>query len=195
MNTLNTTVMVFSDNYLVLTLDVTNKTGLLQDAVLAFKVFNGTNFTDYNGSLPVRNFNMSAANATLSMTNGTIANNIINGFEAKEGNYTISATVDGQSVTYNGVASIGKGIIEVNETEQQLREIVLTSKKKLIERKVDRLVFNVENSIAANGSNLKFVKQLGFKDVVCHLYFYLYLTALAGKIGGGYFFIIKIVFN
>ena len=35
----------------------------------------------------------------------------------------------------------------------------------------------------------------GFKDVVCHLYFYLYLTALAGKIGGGYFFIIKIVFN
>ena len=65
--------------------------------------------------LPVRIFNMSAANATLSMTNGTIDNNIINGFEAKEGNYTISATVDGQSVTYNGSASLEKGIIDVKD--------------------------------------------------------------------------------
>ena len=29
----------------------------------------------------------------------------------KEGNYTISATVDGQSVTYNGSASLGKELL------------------------------------------------------------------------------------
>ena len=57
-----TLVNMTPDTWLVLTLDVTNNTGLLQDAVLAFKVFNGTNLTDYNGSLPLRNFNMSMVN-------------------------------------------------------------------------------------------------------------------------------------
>ena len=143
------------DNYLVLTLDVTNKTGLLQDAVLAFKVFNGTNFTDYNGSLPVRNFNMSAANATLSMTNGTIANNIINGFEAKEGNYTISATVDGQSVTYNGVASIGKGIIEVNDVVADYGDVVIANAT-LMDAK-DNPLANVNVTLKVNGKTYTLV--------------------------------------
>ena len=115
------------DNYLVLTLDVTNKPGLLQDAVLAFKVFNGTNLTDYVGSLPVRDFNMSAANVTLSVANGTINNGIVNGFEAKEGNYTISATVDGQTVIYNGTASLGKGIINVTDISLDYGEVVMVN--------------------------------------------------------------------
>ena len=115
------------DNYLVLTLDVTNKPGLLQDAVLTFKVFNGTNLTDYVGSLPVCDFNMSAANATLSVVNGTINNSIVNGFEAKEGNYTISATVDGQTVIYNGTASLGKGIINVTDSSLDYGEVVMVN--------------------------------------------------------------------
>nr|WP_301867809.1 Ig-like domain repeat protein [Methanobrevibacter smithii] len=115
------------DNYLVLTLDVTNKPGLLQDVVLTFKVFNGTNLTDYVGSLPVRDFNMSAANATLSVANGTINNGIVNGFEAKEGNYTISATVDGQTVIYNGTASLGKGIINVTDISLDYGEVVMVN--------------------------------------------------------------------
>ena len=112
-STNKTLVNMTPENWLVLTLDVTNKPGLLQDAVLAFKVFNGTNLTDYVGSLPVRDFNMSAANATLSV--------------AKEGNYTISATVDGQTVIYNGTASLGKGIINVTDSSLDYGEVVMVN--------------------------------------------------------------------
>ena len=45
------------------------------------------------------------------------------------------------------------GIIKITENKQQLQEVVITSKKKLIERKVDRLIFNVENSISASGGD------------------------------------------
>ena len=45
------------------------------------------------------------------------------------------------------------GVINITERNQQLEEIVIVSKKKLIERKVDRLVFNVENSISASGGD------------------------------------------
>lgn len=44
------------------------------------------------------------------------------------------------------------GIIRV-ESLQGLQEVIVTSKKKLIERKVDRLVFNVENYISATGGD------------------------------------------
>jgi hypothetical protein len=45
------------------------------------------------------------------------------------------------------------GIIQITENPQQLKEVVVNSKKKLIERKVDRLIFNVENSISASGGD------------------------------------------
>ena len=45
------------------------------------------------------------------------------------------------------------GIINITEKTQQLQEVVITSKKKLIDRKVDRLIFNVENSISASGGD------------------------------------------
>lgn len=44
------------------------------------------------------------------------------------------------------------GIIKINTTKS-LQEVVVTLDKKLIERKVDRLVFNVENSISASGGD------------------------------------------
>jgi hypothetical protein len=37
--------------------------------------------------------------------------------------------------------------------EKQIQEVEITAKKKLIERKIDRLVFNVENSISASGGD------------------------------------------
>ena len=37
--------------------------------------------------------------------------------------------------------------------ETQIQEVEILAKKKLIERKVDRLVFNVENSISATGGD------------------------------------------
>ncbi|OUD36895.1 carboxypeptidase-like regulatory domain-containing protein, partial [Flavobacterium psychrophilum] len=45
------------------------------------------------------------------------------------------------------------GVIQIIETQQQLEEVIIASKKKLIERKVDRLIFNVENSISASGGD------------------------------------------
>ena len=57
-----------------------------------------------------------------------------------------------QKISVNQDTNIG--IINITEKEQQLQEVVITSKKKLLERKVDRLIFNVENSISASGSAL-----------------------------------------
>ncbi|MDO5616292.1 MAG: TonB-dependent receptor, partial [Cruoricaptor ignavus] len=37
--------------------------------------------------------------------------------------------------------------------EKQIQEVEIKAKKKLIERKVDRLVYNVENSVAAQGGD------------------------------------------
>lgn len=48
--------------------------------------------------------------------------------------------------------NIDLGIIEVNNSKK-LEEISIVKTKKLIERKVDRLVFNVENSISASGGD------------------------------------------
>jgi hypothetical protein len=53
----------------------------------------------------------------------------------------------------NIIHDLNIGIIAITENEQHLAEVVVMSKKKLIERKVDRLVFNVENSIAATGGD------------------------------------------
>jgi hypothetical protein len=53
----------------------------------------------------------------------------------------------------NPIQNLDLGIIQVTENKQQLQEVIIATKKKLIERKVDRLVFNVENSISANGGD------------------------------------------
>ena len=45
------------------------------------------------------------------------------------------------------------GVIQVVVNQQQLQKVLITSKKKLIDRKVDRLVFNVENSISSAGGD------------------------------------------
>lgn len=45
------------------------------------------------------------------------------------------------------------GIIRIVEKPHQIQEVVITSKRQLIERKVDRLIFNIENSISASGGD------------------------------------------
>jgi len=45
------------------------------------------------------------------------------------------------------------GTIVLEEEQQQLQEVVITARKKLIQQKVDRLVFNVENTVAGTGGN------------------------------------------
>ncbi|SHG00486.1 outer membrane beta-barrel family protein [Chryseobacterium vrystaatense] len=48
--------------------------------------------------------------------------------------------------------NIDLGKIKIERTKN-IKEIVLDGKKKLIERKIDRLIFNVENSISATGGD------------------------------------------
>ncbi|OSY88465.1 hypothetical protein WH52_06845 [Tenacibaculum holothuriorum] len=43
------------------------------------------------------------------------------------------------------------GTIVLEEEGQQLKEVVITARKKFIQQKVDRLVFNVENTVAGTG--------------------------------------------
>lgn len=45
------------------------------------------------------------------------------------------------------------GTIKVFKNKEQLKEVVINKQKKLIEKKIDRLVFNVENSIVGSGGD------------------------------------------
>lgn len=74
----------------------------------------------------------------------------------KKGNYLLQVRQIGKTL-YHKVLKLDKntdlGIIKV-ASFQGLQEVTITSKKKLLERKVDRLVFNVENYISATGGDV-----------------------------------------
>lgn len=102
------------------------------------------------------------ANVFLTDTNNQIITGTITddyGFfnlSAIEGNYTLTISFIGYedwSKTILLKSNQDIGVIILNEDSSKLDEVVVTARKKLIERKVDRLVFNVENSIAATGGN------------------------------------------
>lgn len=55
--------------------------------------------------------------------------------------------------------NINLGLINITSKEIDLKEVVINSKKPLIEQKIDRMVFNVSNSISAsNGDGLSAIK-------------------------------------
>lgn len=55
--------------------------------------------------------------------------------------------------------NLNLGSIAINSQEVDLKEVVVNSKKPLIEQKIDRMVFNVSNSISAsNGDGLSAIK-------------------------------------
>ena len=64
----------------------------------------------------------------------------------KEGAQLYSQQLDLQN-------DINLGIIKIIEKQQTIQEVKINGKRKLIERKIDRLVYNVENSIAATGGD------------------------------------------
>ncbi|MBE6511041.1 MAG: hypothetical protein E7Z74_07245 [Methanobrevibacter millerae] len=125
--------IVNPENYLVLTLNATNKTGLVQDITLAFKVSDGENVTDYNGTLRPRDYVMSATNGTLAAENGTIDNAVVTAFEGTENQgYYVEATVDGQTVNLTveepltlGNATILAEDIELAYNQTQINVTVL----------------------------------------------------------------------
>lgn len=56
-----------------------------------------------------------------------------------------------QNIKLNQNKNLGK--ITVSENNQELQQVIIISKKKLLERKSDRLIFNVENSISSTGGD------------------------------------------
>ncbi len=74
----------------------------------------------------------------------------------KKGSYTLTISFMGyedwtQEVTLNENKDFGNIIL--SKSKNKLNEVVITASKPLVERKVDRLVFNVENSISATGGD------------------------------------------
>lgn len=79
---------------------------------------------------------------------------------AEAGTYTLHIRQFGEEL-YKQVLSLDKntdlGIIEINES-QLLEAVVVEGRKKIIERKADRLVFHVENAATAGGNALDVLK-------------------------------------
>src|SRR5690554_5178846 len=75
---------------------------------------------------------------------------------AKQGDYTLQVTYVGQILYSKNLSvaekSINLGVIEIVNA-QELDDVVIVAEKKLIERKIDRLVFNVENSSKASAGD------------------------------------------
>lgn len=74
----------------------------------------------------------------------------------EDGEYLFEIIKDGvktnsEKITVKGTHRKDLQIKEAPVTEQKIEGVTVTAKKKLFERKVDRLVFNVENSVASQG--------------------------------------------
>lgn len=74
----------------------------------------------------------------------------------ENGDYLLEIIKDGvktssEKITVNGNHRKDIQIKETPVVEQKIEGVSITAKKKLFERKVDRLVFNVENSVASQG--------------------------------------------
>ena len=72
----------------------------------------------------------------------------------ENGNYTIRLIQDGaemlsSDITVNG--DVKKDFSIDKKQEKQIEGVTLTARKKMIERKADRLIFNVSNSVASQG--------------------------------------------
>lgn len=72
----------------------------------------------------------------------------------ENGNYTIRLIQDGtemlsSDITVNG--DMKKDFSIDKKQEKQIEGVTLTARKKMIERKADRLIFNVSNSVASQG--------------------------------------------
>ncbi len=80
----------------------------------------------------------------------------------KKGSYTLTISFMGyedwtQEVTLNENKDFGN--IMLSKSKNKLNEVVVAARKPLVERKVDRLVFNVENSIISKGTVWEVLKK------------------------------------
>ncbi len=106
---------------------------------------------------PVEFANVVLMNKNDDIISGTITND--QGFfklNVSKDNYILKISVLGykdwnQEVNLN--KDINLGIITISESENELGEVTITSKMPTVKRKVDRLVFNIKNSIVSTGGD------------------------------------------
>jgi len=73
---------------------------------------------------------------------------------SENGNYTIKLIQDGIEISSKDIiinGEVKQDFSVEKRKEKQIEGVTLTARKKLIERKADRLVFNVSNSVASQG--------------------------------------------
>lgn len=77
----------------------------------------------------------------------------------KDGDYLVLATSIGHTKTYSASISISAGntsanigVLQLVPSDKAMKEVVVSSKKPLIERKIDRTIVNVDASITSTGS-------------------------------------------
>ncbi|WP_126651930.1 outer membrane beta-barrel family protein [Chryseobacterium aureum] len=73
---------------------------------------------------------------------------------SENGNYTIKLLQDGIEISNRDIlinGEVKQDFSVEKKREKQIEGVTLTARKKLIERKADRLVFNVSNSVASQG--------------------------------------------
>lgn len=102
------------------------------------------------------------ANVILTDNNGKMVTGTITeddgsfNLTAQQGEYKLTVSFLGYGDWGKNLSvskSVDLGVIVLETQDNELEEIVITAERPLIERKVDRLVFNVGQSIAATGGN------------------------------------------
>ncbi len=76
---------------------------------------------------------------------------------AKEGTYKLTISFIGYNTFTKDISvtntELDVGVIQLTQDENELKTVVINANKPLIEKKTDRLVFNVENSVSAIGGD------------------------------------------
>ncbi|MEM6718822.1 MAG: TonB-dependent receptor [Bacteroidota bacterium] len=103
------------------------------------------------------------ANVVLTNQNNEFVQGAITGkdgrfqLSATEGNYNLTISFIGYKAFTKAISVTGTtldlGKIQLELDENKLGEVVIRANKPLIEKKTDRLVFNVENSVSASGGD------------------------------------------
>lgn len=103
------------------------------------------------------------AGANIVLQNST--NDIVGAISDFDGNFTLQAKQDNYKLTISFVgyksytqnlkleSNLNLATKTLEEDTNSLEEVVIKSRKKLIEQKADRVIFNVENSIAASNGD------------------------------------------
>jgi outer membrane receptor protein involved in Fe transport len=110
--------------------------------------------TDNLGAIPFANIILKQQNIIITGT--TTSDKGIFELTAKAGNYVLEVSFLGYknyTKEINIKNNLNLGTILLQEDAQALNEVVVKTEKSIIERKIDRVVFNVEKSIATTGGN------------------------------------------